>query len=137
MTKDTIARIIAEHGAIVSSSDIARRYKISVPTEQRLFRKVSPASMQLDEAIFIDEFKGDVGAKFQVAINSLTRHCCLNILADRTSEILYQQLLEYPLEERLKVKLVSICDIQWICANLTYIEYFTLLQPREELLKIC
>ena len=108
MTKDTIARIIAEHGAIVSSTDIARRYKISVPTVQRLFKKVSPASMQLDEAISIDEFKGDVGAKFQVVINSLTRHCCLNILADRTSEILYQQLLEYPLEERLKVKLVSI-----------------------------
>ena len=64
--------------------------------------------MQLDEAISIDEFKGDVGAKFQVVIISLTRHCCLNILADRTSEILYQQLLEYPLEERLKVKLVSI-----------------------------
>ena len=108
MTKDTIARIIAEHGSLVSSTDIARRYKIAVPTVQRLFKQISPASMQLDEAISIDEFKGDVGAKFQVVINSLTRHCCLNILEDRTSEILYQQLLEYPLEERLRVKLVSI-----------------------------
>lgn len=108
MAKDTIARIIAEHGSLVSSTDIARRYKIAVPTVQRLFKQISPASMQLDEAISIDEFKGDVGAKFQVVINSLTRHCCLNILEDRTSEILYQQLLEYPLEERLRVKLVSI-----------------------------
>ena len=51
--------------------------------------------MQLEEADSIDGFKGNVSAKFQVVINSLTKHCCLNILADHTSEILYQQLQEW------------------------------------------
>ena len=64
--------------------------------------------MQLEETDSIDGFKGNVSAKFQVVINSLTKHCCLNILADHTSEILYQQLQEYSFEECLKVKPVSI-----------------------------
>ena len=108
MTRDMIAQIIAAHGTLISSADIARRYKVSTSTVQRLFQKVSPISWQMDEVISIDEFKGDTGAKFQVVINSLSKRRCLNILEDRSREILYAKILEYPLKERLKVKLVSI-----------------------------
>ena len=68
----------------------------------------SPPSRTLDEAISIDEFHGNAGAKFQVVINSLSKRECLAILLDRSPDSLYASILQYPLEERLKVKYVSI-----------------------------
>ena len=108
MTKDTIAKIINDHGYLISSSDIALRYGVSTSTVQRLFKNVNVDSKKLSESISIDEFKGNTGAKFQVVINDLITHQCLNILEDRTPEILYSKIIEYPLDERLKVKHVSI-----------------------------
>lgn len=102
------AQILKEHGSLTTSSDIARRYEISTPTVQRLFSSVSPASSKLSNAISIDEFKGNAGAKFQVVINDLNNYTCLNIIEDRSPDTLYAKILEYPLEERLKVKHVSI-----------------------------
>ena len=108
MTKATIASIIKEHGCLTSSTDIANRYQVSVSTVQRLFKTITPASSRLSEAISIDEFKGNAGAKFQVVINDLITHTCLNIIEDRSPDILYAKILEYPLAERLKVRHVSI-----------------------------
>jgi transposase len=108
MSSDLIAQILQEHGFLTTSKDIACRYKISTTTVQRLFRSVSPASSKLSNVISIDEFKGNVGAKFQVVINDLINYTCLNIIEDRSPDTLYAKILEYPLEERLKVKHVSI-----------------------------
>lgn len=108
MTQEVIAKILQEHGSLLTSTDIARRYNISVPTVQRLFTSISPASSHLSSSISIDEFKGNAGAKFQVVINDLDNYICLNIIEDRSPDILYAKLLEYPLAERLKVKHVSI-----------------------------
>jgi transposase len=108
MSCKVIAQILKEHGSLTTSTDIARRYKISSPTVQRLFKFVSPASSKLSSAISIDEFKGNAGAKFQVVINDLDNYTCLNILEDRSPDILYAKILAYPLAERLKVKHVSI-----------------------------
>jgi len=102
------AAIIHAHTELLSSSAIARRHAVSATTVQRIFKNVSPTTKTLDEAISIDEFRGNTGAKFQVVINSLTRYTCLNILSDRSSESLYQEVMEYPMEERMKVKYVSI-----------------------------
>lgn len=108
MSSNLTAQILQEHGFLTTSNDIARRYKISTPTVQRLFSSVSPASSKLSNAISIDEFKGNAGAKFQVVINDLNNYTCLNIIEDRSPDTLYAKILEYPLEERLKVKHVSI-----------------------------
>lgn len=108
MTKDTIAKIIQEHGYLISSSDIALRYGVSTSTVQRLFKNINVDSKRLSESISIDEFKGNTGAKFQVVINDLITYQCLNIIEDRSPDILYSKIMEYPFEERLKVKHVSI-----------------------------
>jgi len=107
MSCKIIAQILQEHGALITSTDIARRYKLSTPTVQRLFKSVSPASSKLSSTISIDEFKGNAGAKFQVVINDLDNYTCLNVLEDRSPDILYAKILTYPLAERLKVKNVS------------------------------
>ena len=78
MSKSTIAAIIKDHGYLTSSTDIANRYKVSVTTVQRLFRSITASSPMLSAVISIDEFKGNAGAKFQVVINDLTTHTCLN-----------------------------------------------------------
>ncbi|WP_110952828.1 ISL3 family transposase [Anaerosinus massiliensis] len=108
MSRELIAKILQEHGFLVTSTDIAHRYKLSISTVQRLFKSVSPASSNLSSSISIDEFKGNAGAKFQVVINDLNNYTCLNIIEDRSPDILYAKILAYPLAERLKVKHVSI-----------------------------
>lgn len=102
------ADIIFSHAQLVASSAIAERHNVSVSTAARLFRMVSSPTRTLDEAISIDEFRGNAGAKFQVVINSLSKRECLAILPDRSPDSLYASILQYPLEERLKVKYVSI-----------------------------
>ena len=56
----------------------------------------------------MDEFRGNVGAKYQVVLNDLKQRNCCAILKDRTTENLYKTILEYPKEEREKVLLASI-----------------------------
>ena len=102
------AEVIFEHAQLISTCAIAEKHAISATTATRLFRIISPDSSTLDEAISIDEFKGNVGEKFQVVINSLTERKCLNILPARSADKLYEEILKYPLEERMKVKYVSI-----------------------------
>ena len=80
---------------------IAERHNVSASTAARLFRMVSPPARTLDEAISIDEFRGNAGAKFQVVINSLSKRECLAILPDRSPDSLYASILQYPLEERI------------------------------------
>ena len=103
-----IAEVIQDHAQLISTYAIAERHDISPTTAARLFHMVSPSSKALDEAISIDEFSGNVDEKFQVVMNSLTKRKCLNILPSRSPDKLYNAIVEYPLEERMKVKYVSI-----------------------------
>ena len=104
-----VMKIIDAHKEVVPTTMIARRFGISATTVHRIFKLVSPSIAKLDEAISLDEFHGNAGAKFQVVLNSLTQRKCLNVFSDRTREVLYHEIsLAYPLEERLKVKHVSI-----------------------------
>ena len=103
-----IAEVIQDHAQLISTCAIAERHDISPTTAARLFHMVSPSSKALDEAISIDEFSGNVDEKFQVVMNSLTKRKCLNILPSRSPDKLYNAIVEYPLEERMKVKYVSI-----------------------------
>ena len=76
-----IAEIIQDHAQLISTCAIAERHDISPTTAAHLFH---------------------------VVINSLTKRKCLNILPSRSPDKLYASILEYPLEERMKVKYVSI-----------------------------
>ena len=109
ISKDTIAHMIFDHGGLSTSSDIAKRYGVSTTTIQRLFKNVSAdGALELPEVISIDEFKGNVGEEFQVVINDPLHKKCLNVLESTTPDFLHQKILEYPLEERLKVRHVCI-----------------------------
>jgi len=101
--------IISAHEEIAPTTAIARRFCVSPTTIHRLFGIVNPTESKLDEAISLDEFHGDAGAKFQVVMNSLTQRKCLNVFSNRSVDVLYREISEaYPLSERLKVKHVSI-----------------------------
>lgn len=107
MTRSTIEKIVCEHGRLQSSSDIARRYGISPATAHRIFNQISVENRRLSSVISIDEFKGDAGGrKFQVVINDLVSRQCLNILSDRSKDVLPTEVNKYSLSEREKVKYV-------------------------------
>ena len=108
MPQSDIIGIIQGHSELAPSSAIAKRHGVSPTTAARVFGYVSPISATLDESISIDEFRGNAGTKFQVVINSLTERRCLNVLPDRSPDKLYESMLSYSLDERLKVKHVSI-----------------------------
>ena len=111
MPKSVIQSIVEEHGELVTTSHIARRPNISPSTVMRHFAKfeeAQEASSSLPSVLSIDEFRGNVGAKYQVVLNDLEHRRCCAILKDRTTENLYKTILEYPKEEREKVLLASI-----------------------------
>lgn len=101
--------IITAHEEVEPATKIARRFCVSPTTVSRIFGRVNPSVNHLDKAISLDEFHGNAGAKFQVVLNSLTQHKCLNVFSNRSSEVLYYEISKaYPIAERLKVEHVSI-----------------------------
>ena len=111
MPKSVIQSIVEEHGELVTASHIARRHNVSPSTVMRHFAKfeeTQEAPSSLPAVLSMDEFRGNVGAKYQVVLNDLKQRNCCAILKDRTTENLYKTILEYPKEEREKVLLVSI-----------------------------
>ena len=62
----------------------------------------------MNSVISMDEFCGNVGAKYQVVINDLRSRRCCNVIDDRCAVTIYNKLLEYPECERENVTMVSI-----------------------------
>ena len=113
MPHRVIQSIISEHGELVTTSYIAHKHGISPSTVMRHFAKSQEAHEEtanhnLPTILSMDEFRGNVGAKYQVVLNDLEHRSCCAILKDRTTENLYKTILEYPKEEREKVLLASI-----------------------------
>ena len=111
MPRSVIQSIIDDHGELVTTSYIARKHNIAPSTVMRHFAKfeeAQEASSSLPIVLSMDEFRGNVGAKYQVVLNDLEHRNCCAILNDRTTENLYKTILEYPKEERENVLLVSI-----------------------------
>ena len=111
MPNSVIQSIVEEHGELVIASHIARRNNVSPSTIMRhfaIFEEAQEASSSLPAVLSMDEFRGNVGAKYQVVLNDLKQRNCCAILKDRTTENLYKTILEYPKEEREKVLLASI-----------------------------
>ena len=110
MPRSVIKSIVHAHGELISASQIARRHDISTKTVMRHFARTvqQEAPAVLGNVISIDEFCGNVGAKYQVVINDLSNRSCCNVIDDRCAASIYNKLLEYPASERESVTMVSI-----------------------------
>ena len=110
MPRSVIEKIVHAHGELVSAAHIARRHDISPTTVMRHFAraKQQQESDLLDTVISMDEFCGNVGAKYQVVINDLQNRRCCNVIDDRCAASIYNRLLAYPESERENVMVVSI-----------------------------
>ena len=113
MPHHIIQSIVEEHGELITASQIAHQHGVSTTTVMRHFAKSQEvkeeaAGHDLPTVLSMDEFRGNVGAKYQVVLNDLEHRSCCAILKDRKTEILYKTVLEYPKEEREKVLLASI-----------------------------
>lgn len=110
MPHSVIESIIREHRELISAAYIARRHDISSKTVMRHFARVGQLEEQekLNTVISMDEFCGNVGAKYQVVINDLRGRRCCNVIDDRCVASVYNELLAYPASERENVTMVSI-----------------------------
>ena len=88
-----------------SFKTIAHRLGVSVTSIIRWFDKVNYGAPQLPECFSIDEFRGNANnEKFQCNVSDPVKHKVLDILPKRDTESLYQHFLQYPIQERSKVK---------------------------------
>ena len=110
MPRSVIENIVHAHGELISASQIARRHDISSKTVMRHFAREAQQEEPtvLNQVISIDEFCGNVGAKYQVVINDLSNRRCCNVIDDRCAVAIYNKLLAYPESERENVAMVSI-----------------------------
>lgn len=98
---------IKETLSLQSFTSIARRVGVSVSSVIRWFDNINYPKAELPSCIAIDEFKGNAdGEKFQCNLSDPVKHKIIDILPSRNSEDLCKHFLEYPYEERAKVKKV-------------------------------
>jgi len=84
MTSRLIAAIIHEFKKVVSATEIASRFNVSVSTTVRYFDCVNYHCKQLPEVLSIDEFKGNAGGqKYQTIIADPKEKKVIDILPNR------------------------------------------------------
>lgn len=98
--------IIFELSNLQSMKGIGILNNCSASTVMRKSKFLSYGKPSLPETFGIDEFKGNAGARFQCIITDVVRMKTLDILKNRKTEDLVEYFMEYPLEERSKVKFV-------------------------------
>lgn len=115
MPQSVIAEIVKEHGEIVSASYLARRHNVSPPTIIRHFIKAMETQEEQDHGtmkqarvLSMDEFRGNVGARFQVALHDLETRTCLDIYKSKGKEELRLALEAIPNDIRQQVETFSI-----------------------------
>lgn len=87
---------------------VAEKLGVSLTSVIRWFDNISFSKAELPECFSIDEFRGNANnEKFQCNITDPVKHKVLDILPSRRLEELCAHFTKYPLEERLKVKLIS------------------------------
>lgn len=93
---------------IQSYTSIARRMNVSVTSVIRWFDNVIYGRTRLPESISIDEFKGNAdNEKYQCNLTDPKEHRVLDILPSKKLEKLCYHFNKYSIEERLRVKLIS------------------------------
>lgn len=105
MTKRIPAAIVQDLRQVVSYSGVAARYGVSTTTVLRIFDQISYPPAKIQEAISIDEFKGNTGGeKYNVILADPQNKVVLDILPKRYSNALSDYFVKIPREERQKVR---------------------------------
>ena len=99
---------IKETFSLQSFSSVANRLGVSVTSIIRWFDNISYPHPKLPECIAIDEFRGNAGGeKFQCNLADPVKHKIIDILPSRNVEALCKHFLDYPYQERAKVKKIT------------------------------
>lgn len=99
---------IKETFNLQSFSSIANRLGVSVTSIIRWFGSINYPHPKLPECIAIDEFRGNAGGeKFQCNLADPVKHKIIDILPSRNVEALCRHFLDYPYNERSKVKKIT------------------------------
>lgn len=97
MTSRMIAEIIQAFRKLVSATEVASRYNVSVSTAIRYFDCVGYCCKELPKVLSIDEFKGNAGGeKYQSIITDPQTKKILDILPNRFEADLIQYFRSFP-----------------------------------------
>lgn len=126
MPESVVEDMVSAHGDLLTDSYIARHHGISPCTVSRHFLRAmrmqdantldipdTPQGMEdaapstFPTVLSMDEFRGNVGAKFQVAIHDLKERVCLDIIENRTTH-LHEAISSIPEASRMQVETFSI-----------------------------
>ena len=111
ISKDVKKSIIRDLCEFKSMKLIAKEHYVSSNTVARVLRstEIKNRKKYLPEVIGIDEFKSlkNVDASMSVNITDLESNKIFDIVSDRRKGHLRQYFLSYPIEERKKVKIVT------------------------------
>lgn len=90
-----------------SITQIGRDHYVSPGIVSRIMDQMNyPKPASLPRTIAIDEFRGNVGEKFQCLLVDPQHHTVLDILPTRNSEDLHAYFNQYPMKERKKVRYI-------------------------------
>lgn len=105
MAKRVPAAIIQDLRQVVSFQSVAARYNVSPTTVLRIFDCVSYPAARIQQALSIDEFKGNTGGeKYNVILADPQNKTVLDILPKRYSNSLSDYFSKIPRKEREKVR---------------------------------
>ena len=109
MTSRLIATIIDAFRKVVSATEIASRFNISVTTAIRYFDCVNYCCKELPAILSIDEFKGNAdGEKYQTILTDLSNKQIMDILPNRYESDLIQHFKQFPSKTDVKY---FVCDM--------------------------
>lgn len=103
MTSRLIAAIIHAFRKVVSATEIASRFNVSVSTAIRYFDCVNYRCKQLPEVLSIDEFKGNAGGqKYQSILADPQHRKVVDILPNRYESDLIRYFKSFPDRENVR-----------------------------------
>ena len=102
MSTRLIRFIIQKMQQPYAMSHIAKDVNLSVPTIFRVFRFINYPAPKMPTVLSIDEFKGNVGRKFQGIITDPQNHKVLDILPGREMHILSSYFRSFDHREQVK-----------------------------------
>ena len=99
--------VLGSFGDMKTITQIAREHFISIGITSRIMECMRyPKPAFLPRTIAIDEFRGNVGEKFQCLLVDPQHHTVLDVLPTRNSEDLHAYFTQYPMKMRKKVRYV-------------------------------
>ena len=103
MTNRVSSAVINELSDVVSYTSVAKKFRLSVTTVQRIFDLVSYPKPPMPNVLAIDEFKGNTGGeKFNVILTDPEKGVVLDILPKRYGTYLSEYFSSIRREERRK-----------------------------------